>query len=154
MRSEVVIVAVFILVLLGVGLIAFTRKRANPTDRTASAARSRGPASLHYVCGGCSAQFTHSRRTIAAWEKGTRRLFCGSCHAKWCEKQPAQRAEIAAVPTQSKDGAARRSPESARQLPAAPASRPSLAPSRGGCLTMIVVLVAVPIIIGLVAAYA
>ncbi|MBC7994252.1 MAG: hypothetical protein H7Z15_13570 [Rhizobacter sp.] len=42
-----------------------------------------GPANLRFTCAGCSGKFTHSRRTISAWEKGGRSFFCNACHTKW-----------------------------------------------------------------------
>ena len=51
---------------------------------------SRGPANLHFICAGCSAQFTHTKRTLGAWEKGTRRFYCNGCHKKWRGSQPIQ----------------------------------------------------------------
>ena len=51
---------------------------------------SRGPANLRFVCKGCSSQFTHSKRTIGAYEKGARSFFCNSCHSKWRETNPAK----------------------------------------------------------------
>ncbi|RQP26699.1 YtxH domain-containing protein [Piscinibacter terrae] len=41
-----------------------------------------GPANLRYSCAGCSQQFTHSRRTLAAWKRGDRRFYCNACHTK------------------------------------------------------------------------
>jgi hypothetical protein len=42
-----------------------------------------GPANLRFTCAGCSGKFTHSRRTLSAWEKGGRSFFCNACHTKW-----------------------------------------------------------------------
>jgi hypothetical protein len=41
-----------------------------------------GPANLRFTCAGCSQQFTHSRRTLSAWRKGTRQFFCNACHTR------------------------------------------------------------------------
>jgi len=47
-----------------------------------------GPANLRFTCAGCSGEFTHSRRTLAAWQKGTRKFFCNACHTKWQGSHP------------------------------------------------------------------
>ena len=153
MQTEVVIAAVLILTLVVVGLLVVTRKRSHRPD-PANSTRSRGPASLHYVCAGCSAQFTHSRRTIGAWEKGTRRFFCSNCHSKWRDNKLPRDVPVSASPTQRRETAILRPSRSTSQNSAPQVSRPSLAPARSGCLTVIVVLVAIPIVITFVAAYA
>jgi hypothetical protein len=59
-----------------------------------------GPANLRFTCAGCSGQFTHSRRTLVAWQKGTRKFFCNACHTKWQGAHPPQAGKKAArVPT-------------------------------------------------------
>ena len=153
MRTEVVIAAVLILALVFVGFIIVTRKRSNRPDPSTST-RSRGPANLHYVCAGCSAQFTHSRRTIGAWEKGTRRFFCSNCHTKWRDKQPPREVQVSTARNQGQEHTALRPTRYSSPLPTPQAHRPSLAPARSGCLTVVVVLVAIPVFITLVAAYA
>lgn len=47
-----------------------------------------GPQSVRFTCAKCSNQFNHTRRTIAAWEKGSRRIFCNGCHKKWIDSRP------------------------------------------------------------------
>jgi DNA-directed RNA polymerase subunit RPC12/RpoP len=155
MQTEAVIAAVLIIALVVVGLFVVTRKRSSrPDPTTGTSTRSRGPTSLHYVCAGCSAQFTHSRRTIGAWEKGTRRFFCSNCHTKWRDKQPPREVQASAVRNQGQEHTVLRPTRSSGPLPAPQTSRPSLAPARSGCLTVVVVLVAIPVVITLVAAYA
>ena len=41
-----------------------------------------GPTNLRFTCAGCSQQFTHSRRTLAAWRKGGRQFLCNACNTK------------------------------------------------------------------------
>jgi len=53
-----------------------------------------GPSNLRFTCAGCSGQFTHSRRTIAAWNKGTRKFVCNACHTKWHGVLPNRRAAV------------------------------------------------------------
>ena len=153
MQAEVVIAAVLILTLVVVGIFVVTRRRSNGRN-PATSTRSRGPASLHYVCAGCSAQSTHSRRTIGAWEKGTRRFFCSDCHTKWRDKQPPRDVQSSASPTQGRERALSQLSGSTSLNSVSNISRPRLVPARSGCLTVIVVLVAVPVVITFVAAYA
>lgn len=42
----------------------------------------RGPADLRFLCAGCGGRFTHSRRTLAAWEHGARSFRCNACHTR------------------------------------------------------------------------
>jgi hypothetical protein len=116
--------------------------------------RSRGPANLHFVCGGCGSQFTHTRRTIGAWEKGTRRFFCGPCHTKWRDKQ---------APRESRDGAnndTHRSGANSQVAGSSSATSRSRAfsatsePAKSGCLTVVVVCTALPVIFWIAASYA
>jgi|GEM_PF-628959 len=50
----------------------------------------RGPVNVIYICAICSVQVTHTRRTLAAWDKGSRKFFCDTCHEKWREAQTAR----------------------------------------------------------------
>ena len=153
MRTELVIAAVLILALVAVGLFMVIRKRSNRPDPNVST-RTRGPANLHYVCAGCSVQFTHSRRTIGAWEKGTRRFFCNNCHTKWRSKQPPRDVQASSSPAQVPERTRSRSTEIASPPSAPQASCPHLTPARSGCLTVVVVMVAIPVVITFIAAYA
>jgi hypothetical protein len=47
------------------------------------------PAKKTFRCARCSTVEVHSNRTIEAWRAGKTKLFCGSCHAKWLQSQPA-----------------------------------------------------------------
>jgi hypothetical protein len=46
------------------------------------------PPQKTFRCARCSTVEAHSNRTIEAWRAGKRKLFCGSCHAKWLQSQP------------------------------------------------------------------
>ncbi|MEO8154412.1 MAG: hypothetical protein ABI605_15185 [Rhizobacter sp.] len=61
--------------------------------RTRSVGRvvSRQPANLRFTCKGCSQEFTHSRQTLNAWQKGTRQFFCKACHTKRLHERPPDR---------------------------------------------------------------
>ena len=75
---------------------------------------SRGPANLRFVCAGCEVQFNHTRRTLGAWEKGTRRFYCNACHTKWRGSHPTQPIQGDAT------GATGPHPHTRRAEPAAP----------------------------------
>jgi hypothetical protein len=49
-----------------------------------------GPTNLRFTCAGCSGKFTHSRQTLAAWERGNRRFHCKACQTK--SRTPSSRA--------------------------------------------------------------
>jgi DNA-directed RNA polymerase subunit RPC12/RpoP len=63
------------------------------TRRTRNVGRpvTHGPANLRYTCVGCSQEFTHSRKTLAAWEQGARRFHCKACHTKQRGLRPVRR---------------------------------------------------------------
>ena len=46
------------------------------------------PTNLRFKCKGCSQQFTHSRQTLGAWQKGTRQFYCKACHTKRRGERP------------------------------------------------------------------
>lgn len=77
--SNLAIAAVVLLLLLTL------RNRGRGSNRRT---RPRGPGNARYVCARCSGEFLHSNRTISAWEKGTKRIFCDGCHKQWISKQP------------------------------------------------------------------
>lgn len=105
----------------------------------------RRPSNMHFVCAGCSGQFTHTKRTVAAWEKGSRRVFCDACHKKWRNAQPPQ-AQPAGTSRESS-----RTPESVSTP--APAFQ-ARAQSRSGCLGIAVILVVIPVVLFAIATYA
>ena len=81
----VTLAAVLVVVVLLLSLRARAARNCN-SERPVS----RGPANLRFVCAGCEVRFDHTRRTLGAWEKGTRRFYCNACHTKWRGSQPAQ----------------------------------------------------------------
>jgi hypothetical protein len=116
----------------------------------------RGPDNLHFVCAGCGGQFTHTKRTVAAWEKGTRRFFCNSCHRSWRQAQPASPAQPA-HPVRAEPAARPASASAQTSMPSRGLShtvRHVRTGRRSGCLTVLVVLVALPVTIYVVARYA
>ena len=143
--SELLAVAGVVLVVVLALVIRSMGKKSRPIERPAA----RGPANLRFTCAGCSGQFTHTKRTIGAWEKGTRRFFCNECHKKWRNSQPPQPAqgEPPTFPSAPSRGS------SASTSPAFP-QRTKLAKSGAGsgCLGMLVLAIAVPIGIAIVVA--
>jgi hypothetical protein len=113
------------------------RSRGSGSERVPS----RGPATLNFFCARCSVQTLHTRRTISAWEKGSRRFFCNNCHKNWREAQPPSNTPQSSVSRSGSMGAEGRSPVSASR----PTSRPQIqSPAKSGCLGVLVLMVAVP----------
>ena len=124
------------------------------TSSAGPKATSRGPTSMRFVCAGCHQQFTHTKRTVAAWEKGTRRLFCSPCHEQWLRSRPPQQAKHT--------GASGTGHQSLQSPPGVRASSrgvghasscgaPLSAESRGGCLGISLLIVLLPALILFVA---
>lgn len=40
------------------------------------------PTNLRYTCAGCAGQFTHSRRTLSARDKGAKSFYCNACNTR------------------------------------------------------------------------
>ena len=122
------------------GLIWLVRSK-----RVAHAPRARltpytGPTNVHYICAGCANQFAHTKRTIAAWQKGIRRITCNTCHKKWRDSLPSDQPAPAPAPAP---------PKSSVQLPSAEPTTRTRMPnietpvhyrrqSRSGCLGVLV----------------
>ncbi|HEY0821575.1 MAG TPA: hypothetical protein VGD46_22555 [Rhizobacter sp.] len=67
-----------------VGLL-WLRNRGPRTRNVAHGKKQRAapaPANLRYTCAGCSGQFTHSRRTLAARDKGAKSFYCNACNTR------------------------------------------------------------------------
>jgi hypothetical protein len=136
------IAAVVAAVFLVVGLW-FLRSRSRRT-RNVGRPVSIGPANLRYTCAGCSQQFTHSRRTLGAWKKGTRQFYCSACHTRWRGSHPTK-------PTQGNQGSSAQGGNDRRSLPpstdsskSSGVSQSNRAGSGSGCLGVIALLIAVP----------
>lgn len=80
----VAIVAVGAVVVIG---LLFKRMRSTRT-RNVGRPVAGGPTNLRFTCAGCSQQFTHSRRTLAAWRRGGRQFLCNACNTKQRGSQP------------------------------------------------------------------
>jgi hypothetical protein len=126
------VAGVFAVVVVLVGLVV-QRSRARRT-RTVGRPESRGPSNLRYTCAGCSQQFTHSRRTLGAWKKGTRQFYCSACHTRW-------RSARAAPPGS-------RVPQADGRGGSGPSGAP--AGSGSGCLGVALLLAVVPLVIAVI----
>lgn len=95
-------------------------RRRGPRTRNVAHGKGRSaagvPAKLRYTCAGCSGQFTHSRRTLAARDKGAKSFYCNACHTRSLTVPPPK-------PWQLVPGAGQRK----------------------GCLPVVLLLVAVPL---------
>ena len=124
-------IAILIAAVVVVALLALLRRSGSRRSP------SRGPNNLHFVCAGCNGQFTHTKRTVSAWERGSRRFFCDSCHRSWREANPG-----APAPAQASRAAYRQS------------SPRGLVPARSGCMSVIVVVAVLPLLLYAAARYA
>jgi hypothetical protein len=157
-RQRVHLVAWSIAGIVGVILLlavvfALVRKRTANARSNFRRPQRPGPDNLNYACAGCGGQFAHSRRTVAAWAKGTRHLYCNVCHKQWRNQQPPPEMPLRArVPDQGgrslSASAGAYSEISARAQPTASRT------DRSGCLTVILLPILVPAGIWLVATYA
>ena len=147
MSLEKTAIAFAVLVVLIIGALALAR-RASRRTRAHPSSESRAPASLHFVCAGCSERFPHTKRTVSAFERGTTRLFCNACHSKWAAGRPRQQQPVVSregllsggsVGTQATPAHSKGSP---RHLSSSPRTR---APS--GCLGTAALLIALPLVL-------
>lgn len=153
MRLTPEVLAALAAALVVVVLLLFLRTSA-ARNRSSQRPVSRGPANLRFVCAGCEGQFNHTRRTLGAWEKGTRRFYCNACHAKWRGSHPVQ--PVQSNTTQSAGvgvGSSRRE----ERAPAGGSffsSRRDLQSARSGsgsgCLGAAIILVALPVALAFV----
>jgi hypothetical protein len=155
-------------ILLLVVVVAFVRKCSANAPSSIRRSQLSGPDNLNYVCAGCGGLFPHSRRTIAAWERGTRRFYCNVCHKKWRDQQPPpDTSPPFRAPVQSErslPSSVRAPVPSGRPLPSSagaytttPARAQSAAASRSGrsgCLPVVVLAILLPVVVLLVATYA
>lgn len=123
-----------------VAFVLFVWRRRAASGAIGKSRSFRGPSAMQFTCARCSAQVTHTKRTVAAWEKGSRRIFCDACHKKWRSAQPLQEAA-----PRANASLAPRSPGSEGTSPRA--SGPAYAFGAGGprgCLGVVLVVLFVP----------
>jgi hypothetical protein len=123
-------------------------------SRTLRRTSSGGPGSMRFICVGCAQQFTHTKRTVAAWESGTRRLFCNSCHKEWLRSRPPQTSQPSGSFTQGGRASQARSMSQASNGAfgrTRPRTTYTSGESRGGCLGISVFFVLLPVVILFVA---
>jgi hypothetical protein len=116
--------------------------------RTVERSVSRGPPNLRFTCAGCSEPSTHTKRTLGAWEKGTRRFYCNACHKKWRGSQPIERPQSNRSASEGAPASATRGREQVSSRSSAQPSishRPAHTTPGSGCLGVAVLLVAVPL---------
>lgn len=124
-------------------LIAIVRTSSKKIRRT-TRPTSRGPASMQFVCAGCSQQFMHTKRTVAAWEKGTRRFYCNTCHQKWRGSRPPQELQASSPVSAPSQAPASRARDS--DVRSSVRTSHSFTESRSGCLGITVIFIALPVI--------
>ncbi|WP_082859422.1 cold shock domain-containing protein [Microbulbifer sp. Q7] len=54
--------------------------------------RNKRPPHKTFTCAKCKTVEEFGPRTIAAWNRGMTRLFCGACHRSWINEQPKESA--------------------------------------------------------------
>ena len=122
-------------------LVFWLARRNRRGDAYHAAVRSGAPRDLQFVCTRCSQRVPHTRRTVAAFERGTTRLFCDTCHRQWAAGRPRRqllsRSQSADRPTDKQPSS--HAPSSRGRAPRSNSKAPS------GCLGVSLLLVAVPI---------
>ena len=130
----------------------FVRARRRQTRTRGGSGRARGPANLRFTCANCTKQFTHSRRTLLAYEQGARQFFCSACHTRWRGSQSV----IQNRTHGPGEMLARRDAQQAKQAQLAEAAKRVQPPAPGaptrdakrGCLGLVAFLVAAPAVLG------
>ena len=141
-----------IAVVVGVALLFFVI--ANTKRRTDSSRYRAGdsPPGMRFTCARCSGLFVHTKRTVAAWKVGSRRIFCDDCHKKWRSAQPADtKPKRESAPSRSVAQPMTSSRHSVRSP--APSSYADTA-SRRGCLGISIICVALPLAVLVVVTFA
>ena len=135
---ELVAGAIAIVAIL-LGLVAWRRRTGSSSTTKTTAFR--GPTNMYFTCAGCSGQFAHTKRTVGAWEKGSRRVFCDACHKKWRNARPPQTpSSDAAAPSRASVG--RGKSEGISGL-----AYSSKAKAPGGCLGVVLLMLLIPVIV-------
>jgi hypothetical protein len=98
---------------------------------------------MYFTCAGCSGQFAHTKRTVAAWEKGSRRVFCDACHKKWRNAQPPQTSSVRAnASAPSRSSVERGKPGRVPGLAYSPEAK-----APGGCLGVVLLMLLIPVVV-------
>lgn len=140
--------AVLVAALAFVAGLVIVRTRGRQTRTKGGRARVRGPANLRFTCANCTKQFTHSRRTLLAYEQGSRQFFCNACHTRWRGSQSVLQNRTHGPG----ELLARREAQRAEQDKLSEAAKRVAAPSpdaarRRGCLGAVALLVAAPAVL-------
>jgi hypothetical protein len=157
-KTYAAIAGIVVVALLLFIVIAKMRGRHSPRSRRAAT-----PTDVRFKCARCSELFPHTKRTVAAWTKGSRQLFCDDCHRKWRSAQP-RRAKPERETTTvgwdtSPNTASRQSdpppsrwsdPSSRQPVPLPASSRYASTEPRQGCLGVSMLFLIVPMALVLV----
>ncbi len=158
MTPELLVIAPFVILIAGLGLVAWLRQRARSRLLAEHKARSQGLVRRTFVCAGCSRTIAHTERTLGAASRGANRIFCGKCHGKWRDRQPPgdlnqpqswQLERLTPTP-----GATQRASSPPDRGAHSPSTMTAPNPGRAGCLTAIAVVIAVPLVSWALATYA
>ena len=148
LTTEVLVAIVAAIIALLAVMIRRSQKKQTVSHRTTTP---RGPSDLRYICKRCAVQSTHTKRTIGAYEKGTRSFFCNSCHSKWRESNPPK---STTPPTNSKPLSPSHNLGVGRPTQNSPVRRSfnenishSSVKSSGGCLGAILLIAVIPIVV-------
>lgn len=108
---------------------------------------SKGPGNMRFVCVRCAGEFNHTKRTVAAWEKGNHRAFCDACHKKWRDSQPPKSPALQPGLSTPQPLANPSSSRTVAKQHGSDRHAASAQQERSGCLGMIAILVFVPVIL-------
>ena len=100
-----------------------------------------GPASLKFSCSRCSVNTFHTRRTINAWQKGSRSFFCNNCHKNWREAQVPSNTPQSLVGRSATSRIAGQNPVWASHTRARQKTQSS---AKAGCFSILIFMVAIP----------
>jgi len=145
------LLAILVAALAFVAGLLVVRARRRQTRTVGRGTGVRGPANLRFTCANCTKQFTHSRRTLLAYEQGERKFFCNACHTRWRGSQsviqnrthgPASMMARREA-NQVKQALHAEQAKSAKRTPAS-----SAAGGKRGCLGVVALLITLPGVIG------
>ena len=127
--------------------LLIVRARRRQTRTVGRGTGHKRPANLRFTCANCTKQFTHSRRTLLAYDQGERKFFCNACHTRWRGSQSVIQNRTHGPGAMM----ARREASQAKQAEyreEVKRSRARSSDGRAGCLGGAVLLVALPTLCG------
>jgi len=126
---------------IGLVILVFFLWSSKGKQQSSHRVRPRGPANIRYSCSKCAGEFTHTNRTISAWEKGSRQFFCNTCHKDWRTKNETANASSSNLPQRSITSR-QSSLHSSQTFNTSSATSRSKSPK--GCLGVSILLVLIP----------